>query len=323
MLQEISVDLKRRPSDRWHLTPTQRGQARELLKQYKTDFGLPPDLGEVLISGSKQLIRNEHWQEMESLASEVSVPVRDVALCNCYYDAMKLVLGNAFGCTAFAIDTPDAPLHARNLDWWTENSALAEYSAACHFEGAPAGRFTTVGWPGFVGAFSGIAPGRFAISLNAVLSLEPAQFAMPIELLLRTVLEESPSFARALALLSESPLPCDCLLLLTGTKPGELVVIERTPSRYAIRGSQDGFVCVANGYQSLDTELGKSPLELLATCCRRFDRINALIRVQRPRNSEDCFAHLSDPEVQMNMTVQQMVFRAATGERWTRSPQPF
>ena len=32
-----------------------------------------------------------------------------------------------------------------------------------------------------------------------------------------------------------------------------------------------------------------------------------------------CFHYLSDPEVRMNMTVQQMVFRAATGEHWLRS----
>jgi hypothetical protein len=102
------------------------------------------------------------------------LPVSDVALSNLYYDALKVVLG----CTAFAVDAGEATLHARNLDWWTKNAALARYTTVCHFIGGAGGPFTTIGWPGFVGAFSGVAPGRFAITLNAVLSLERAQLVV-------------------------------------------------------------------------------------------------------------------------------------------------
>jgi hypothetical protein len=321
MSQEITVDLRRSPTERWRLTAVQRAQALELMEQYKTDLGLRPDIGEFLISAVKEHVSNEHWQEMESLAREVSVPVSDVAICNFYYDAMKVVLGGGFGCTGFAIDAPDGMFHARNLDWPTENSALARYTVICHFEGAPAGRFTTIGWPGFIGAFSGIAPGRFAVTLNAVLSLEPPLFATPVELLLRTVLEEAQSYGEAYAILCQSPISCDCLLLLTGIRPGELAVIERTPSRYAIRGPEAGYLCVTNDYRALNVGLGGGGSELLNTCCRRFDRMEELIRNHRPQNAEDCFRYLSDPEVQMNMTVQQMVFRAATGEWWSRPPR--
>ena len=52
--------------------------------------------------------------------------------------------------TAFAIDGAEGVLHARNLDWWTENFALGRLTTVCHFVGGGAGRFTTVGWPGFV-----------------------------------------------------------------------------------------------------------------------------------------------------------------------------
>src|SRR5258707_8346300 len=151
---------------------------------------------------------------MESLAQQVSLPVSDIALCNFYYDALKVVLGNILGCTAFAIDTPDGVLHARNLDWWMDNQTLARYTTICNFVGGAAGNFTTIGWPGFIGAFSGIAPGRFAITLNAVLSLEPAVPATPVVLILRSVLEEAQSFDEALSILSAASLPSDSLLLL-------------------------------------------------------------------------------------------------------------
>ncbi len=322
MFGELAVDLRRVPSDRWRLTPLQCKQARELLAMYTADLGLRSDASEFLTSSVKDFIRSDHWQEMESLSRSMELPLSEVVLCNLYYDALKAVLSGVFGCTAFAIDTPDGILHARNLDWWTENSALARYTAVSHFVGGPAGEFTIVGWPGFVGVFSGCAPGRFAVTLNAVLSMEPTQLATPVVFLLRNVLEEALTFDAALALLTETPLPCDCLLLLTGIRPGELVVIERMPSRHALRYARDGYVSVTNGYQELNTVLGNPPSELLATWCQRFERIEALIGNRRPQNPEDCFQYLNDPQVRMNMTVQQMVFRAATGEHWIRFPEP-
>jgi acid ceramidase len=318
----LTVDLSHPPAERWHLTATQRQQARDLLALYTVDLALPPDFGEFLIAGARDVVRSDHWQEMESLSRLLDLPVRDVVLCNLYYDALKVILSRGFGCTAFAIDAPGGVLHARNLDWWTENSALARYTATSHFVNAPAGAFTTVGWPGFMGVFSGVAPGRFAVTLNAVLSLEQIQIAMPVVLLIRTVFEEARTFSEALKLLSSAPLPCDCLLLLTGVRAGELVVIERTPSRYALRHAKDGYVCVTNGYQQLDAGLGAARSELLDTWCQRFERIQALISQKQPRDPEDCFRYLNDPQVRMHMTVQQMVFCAATGEHWLRFPEP-
>jgi acid ceramidase len=312
MFQELTIDLRSPPHDRWHLTPTQCQQARELLTSYKADLGLPQDVAGFLSAAAKEFVRPDHWSEMESLSTALDLPVADVALCNFYYDALKVVLG----CTAFAVDAGDAILHARNLDWWTENAALARYTTVSHFIGGPVGRFTTIGWPGFVGAFSGMAPGRFAVTLNAVLSLERAQPATPVVLLLRTVLEEARSFDEAVGILSGALLPCDCLMLLTGTRSGEMVVIERTPSRHAVRCAQAGFVCVTNDYQRLNADPGGATSELLATSCHRFQRVEGLIRHELPQTPEHCFLYLSDPDVRMKITVQQMVLKAATGEYW-------
>jgi acid ceramidase len=261
MFQELTIDLRRPPDARWHLARTQCRQARELLASYKADLGLSHDAAEFLSVAAKDLVRPDHWIEMESLARALDLPAGDVALCNFYYDALKVVLG----CTAFAVNAGGSVLHARNLDWWTQNAALARYTAVTHFIGGPAGPFTTVGWPGFVGAFSGVANGRFAVTLNAVLSLEPAQAAMPVVLLLRTVLEESRTFDEAAATLSDALLPCDCLLLLTGTRASEMAVIERTPTRHAVRRGQGDFVCVTNDYQQLDANSSDPTSQLLAT----------------------------------------------------------
>ena len=143
---------------------------------------------------------------------------------------------------------------------------------------------------------------------------------LPVVLLLRTVLEEARSFDEALAILSEASLPSDSLLLLTGVRAGQLVVIERTPTRHAIRRARAGFVCVTNDYQHIAANSNGSTSELLATSCHRFRRVEDLIRVERPDSPEACFHYLSDPEVRMQITVQHMVFRASTGEYWVRLP---
>src|SRR5260370_39581577 len=150
MLQELTVDLRRQPEDRWHLTRAQRQQARELLALYKTDLGLRRDLGEYLCATARELVGAGHWAEMVSLARSLELPIGDVVLCNFYYDALKVVLG----CTAFAVDAAEDVLHARNVDWWTENSILGRYTTVCHFVGGSAGQFTTIGCPRFIGSLS-------------------------------------------------------------------------------------------------------------------------------------------------------------------------
>src|SRR5260370_32806363 len=198
MIHNITIDLRRPPEDRWHLTPEQQQRARELLSLYKADLGIPENIGEFLISSARELVRADHWTELESLSLTLGLPLSDIVLCNFYYDALKVVLG----CTAFAVDSAGGVLHARNLDWWTKSAILSRYTTACNFVGGVAGQFTTSGWPGFTGAFSGIAPGRFAITLNAVLSLEPAVPATPVVLVLRSVLEEARTFDEALSVIS-------------------------------------------------------------------------------------------------------------------------
>jgi hypothetical protein len=96
MIQEITIDLRRPPEDRWHLTPEQQRQARELLALYKTDLGIPQDLGEFLAASARELVRPDHWAELESLSLTLGLPLSDTVLCNFYYDALKVILG----CTA-------------------------------------------------------------------------------------------------------------------------------------------------------------------------------------------------------------------------------
>jgi hypothetical protein len=137
--------------------------------------------------------------------------------------------------------------------------------------------------------------------------------------LIRSVLESAKTYDEAVLTLATTPIPCDCLLLITGTRPGEMAAIERTPSRHAIRHAHRKRLCITNDYLLLDSEKGAAPNELQRSSCGRLERIHELLRVS-PGDFETCFAYLSDPNVRMELTVQQMVFRARDGSYAIRIP---
>lgn len=308
MIPDLTIDLRLSPTQRWHLSAEQRAQARDLLDIYSRDAGLNNEAIALVAQTIRPFLAADHLQEIEGLAQQLEVPTEAVIVGNAYYDLVK----TALACSAFAIDAPGGPLHARNLDWWTQNDLLSTSTLVSCFTGAPAGDFISIGWPGFAGMLSGLAPGRFAVTLNAVLSDEPQQLAMPVGLLMRQVFEEARNFDEAVERLSTAPLSCDCLLLVSGVRPGQMLVIERTPTRHAIRRAENGFVHVTNDYRLIDPDTSDSLSELQTTSCGRFERLADRLS-SGPDSPDACLELLSDPGVIMSITVQQMVFQAATG----------
>ncbi|MEO1160553.1 MAG: C45 family peptidase, partial [Pseudomonadota bacterium] len=301
MSEELIIDLSQPPQERWAFSDTQLDHARQLIDVYRKDLGQSANLAETVAQAVRPMLPAEYWGEVQSVASRAGVPADLLLLCNAYYDMVSALIG----CTAFAVDTPDGPLHARNLDWWTENRLLNETSMACRFTGAPAGEFISIGWPGYLGVLSGMAPGRFAITLNAVLSEEAAQIALPVAFQIRKTFEEAETFDDAVERLSQAVIPGNCLLLVSGIGSGEMLVIERTPTRSAIRQAEAGRVIVANEYLKLDAETAPADTELQSSSCSRYDRMNILLQ-RPPKDIQDCIGYLRNPAVQMNITVQQM-----------------
>jgi len=343
----LTLDLSLPPAERWRGLEPHVTVARSLVDSYVRDLGLKD--ATALGPWSSRLddyraafVRADLAAEMDSIARLIDRPAQSVLIANLYYDLVRAVIG----CTAFAIDGPEGPMHARNLDWWTDEvllggeggaddagrpfQLLADGTLIVRARGAPAGTFDTVGWPAFVGAFSGVAAGRFAITMNAVLSNDRAPGGTSIALLLREVFERCASFDAAVRVLRDTPLACDCLLLVSGVRAGELVLIERTPTRAALRGPEHGVLVVTNDFRSAalcqpsmltdsrQTAIGAD--ELSRTACSRLERARQLATETRPTNTAGYFAILEDPAVRMGITVQHMVMHAATGALDVRIP---
>src|SRR5689334_22335696 len=111
-IPQIDVDLNLPPAKRWHPLYAFRDQARQLLDQYARDLGGIEQFRESIIAYRDAYLPAEYAAELTSISHLLGVSEEAALVVNLYYDLIKLLLG----CTAFAVDTEQGPLHARNLD---------------------------------------------------------------------------------------------------------------------------------------------------------------------------------------------------------------
>ena len=155
-----------------------------------------------------------------------------------------------WGCTSLARDH-DAPWLVRTLDW--PFPGLGRHVEVAHMAGL-AGEFYSVTWPGFVGALTAMAPGRFAAAVNQAPLwrrtqhpwLRPYDMAanaartwsvrhIPANQLLRRVMEAATTYAEAKELLETTPIARPVIFTLGGRQRGECCVIERTEDDFLTR----------------------------------------------------------------------------------------
>lgn len=157
-----------------------------------------------------------------------------------------------WGCTTLARGESAGPWLARTLDW--PFPGLGRHAEIAHMQGL-AGDFFSVTWPGYVGALTAMAPGRFAIavnqapllrrtrnpylrlldmSLNAVHTWTRIRH-IPPDQLVRETLESCATFAQARTKLETTPVARPVIFTLVGCETGESCVIERTEESFATR----------------------------------------------------------------------------------------
>jgi acid ceramidase len=303
----INLDLP--PNERWSFLIDYKSEINELLQYYLNDFEGGEFIFESIGEYKKEIISAEYLEEIEFISSISKFTPDEVLIANLYYDVLKFY----FGCTAFAVESNGNILHSRNLDWWTENNILSEYSKIFVYQKNGITQYKTVGWVGFVGALSGTKPEKFSLTLNAVLSKDEPEIALPVSFLLRDILNSANSFEEAKEKLEKTKIASDCLILLSGTKKNEKVVIERTPTRFATRTTDKKYITVTNDYKKLENNTTEESV-LQSTSCGRFNRTEELLEKELPTDYLKCFDILKDENVMMGITVQQMVFKNNTGE---------
>jgi len=308
-MKRITINLNDTPEVRWNCLKEYKNEISVLINTYLNDLEDVVFFESVLDYYKASFINPTYLRELEGIASFTEFTVDNLLIANLYYDALKLV----FGCTAFSLNSNENNLHARNLDWWSDNNSLKKYTKIFDFEKDGEIVFSSIGWPGFIGVFSGIKPKKYAITLNAVLSQESPAFASPITFKIREVFESINTYSEAIHILSNDPIASDCLLLVTGAQKYERVVIERTPSKYSVRkpDSKDNLI-VTNNYLKMDNKNIEGDI-LQESSCGRYSRTEELLAKIKPKKDSECFTVLDDENVKMSITMQQMVFNINEG----------
>ncbi|MCB9658572.1 MAG: hypothetical protein H6726_13065 [Sandaracinaceae bacterium] len=302
------VDLDSSPAERWAGIEVRADAVRELVDVYQQDIGPLGDFLKLLTLYRDAYVPYEQRIELESIAARTDVDPLALVLVNVYYDAFK----HAMACTAFASNTAHGPVHARNLDWHSPRDALRRHSEIHEFVRGGEVVCRSLAWPGFIGVFTGVSPGAFSVSLNAVVSDEAPGLGAPVALVLREALTARLPYERAVHHLRAIPLVCDCLLLVCGTTNDECAVVERVPARGVVRRGQVGSVTVTNDYRMLTHTTGGVGA-LVATSDQRYDTTCSRVAHEAPDDAAACFRILDDRRVRMDITVQQAVMSAAQG----------
>jgi hypothetical protein len=185
-----------------------------------------------------------------------------------------------WACTTRAREEEGVPWLARTLDW--PFPGLGRHADLVRMQG-PAGEFYSVAWPGYVGALTAMAPGRFAAVVNQAPMwrrtlhpwLRPYDMVanaihtwtvrhVPPDQLLRQAFETCRTFEEARERLETTPLARPVIYTLVGCKPGETCVIERTEESFYTRYRE---TLVANDWHvSRVGWEGRIPATIFLTC---------------------------------------------------------
>jgi hypothetical protein len=277
------VDLRgRTPSD---LLRDRSDVARALIESASNTHGFVSRFGAKLLLPLADKVsrswlertKNPYLAEIDAMAKVLQTP-----------GTYALNLSYEWGCTSGAFNRDGAVTLLRVLDWPFPD--LGKHVMVIHQEGA-AGEFYNVGWPGLSGMLNGMAPGRFAATLNQAPMrrhgwLMPIDWALnrrlvenasglPPAHLLRKIFEEARNYEEAKKMAMDTPVALPVIFILSGLKPGEGCVIERTENSAATidLGTGDR-VTAANHFTSPLAALGKgwrprsedSPERLLKSC---------------------------------------------------------
>lgn len=259
---------------------------------------------------------NRFHQEMVALSRLVGSDWRDLMLANISYDLALAI----FGCSTVALATSEGPVVARNMDWWPER-VLARSSCLVRFLQNDQVRFANAGWPGAVGVVTGLSGRGFTVVLNAVMAPDEGvnKTGYPVLLHLRRVLEDAQSFHEALHMLSQQRLATSALITLVGSENAERVVVERSPTKCALRWAKDDSTALitTNDYRLLYRPETHPSLEIYRTTCNRYDYLSDFFanhQSTQPVEDAKLLYALTDDKVMQTITAQHILMRPRTGD---------
>lgn len=205
----------------------------------------------------------------------------------------------AYGCSTAALVTDDGPAICRNMDWIPTDLIAG---ASCV---VPTDHGHNAGFAGSVGVVTGLSSRGFGVALNAVSCGWANPEGYPVLLFLRRLLDHASGFEEALQLASETPLMSSCLITLAGPRNDQRAVVERTPSRTAVRRAQgDEPLVVTNHYRQLAAP---------SSCERYHCLLHGTARLSSRPTTGELLACITREPILTGITAQHVIMQPFTG----------
>ncbi|MBS0660392.1 MAG: hypothetical protein JSR82_19395 [Verrucomicrobia bacterium] len=311
---QFDVDLRLPASERWDELLTNKWVTKNAQSLAGTIWSQGPFALRTLLAkvatglATFTLSNNDYVEDMEEWATYAIGSLDETVFANFAYEIYHL--GTSAGlCTSVGFHTTGLGMvHARNLDWSLPRMRTATMLLNCK---SAAGPFKAVTVPGMVGVLSGVAAGRFSITVNSKEdgSGIPNAGGWSAALLTRWILENCVSFDQALRTAKKAPAFAPFFLTLVGTQPGQAAVVEvgRDGHNRVVRSKQNAPVAVANHF----------PTDSYQDPSRSEDRQRMAERRARASTAKTlrgCFWVLNEFPVMKSDTVQSMVMHPGSGD---------
>jgi hypothetical protein len=184
---------------------------------------------------------------------------------------------------------------------WSPTDLIARASCI-----VPTSHGLNAGFVGAPGVVTGLSQRGFAVVLNAVGCdrLDPAGY--PMLLFLRHLIDEATDFDDAVRMASTTPLLASGLITLAGTRNEQRAVVERAPTRSAVRK--------ADGDRPLVTTNHSLLLHRDGGYCERFRALSRWAEQlpSRPQ-TEDLLSLLLREPLYNSITAQHIIMHPASG----------
>jgi hypothetical protein len=187
------------------------------------------------------------------------------------------------GCSAFAsASTNNHLLVGRNFDF--EGPEIFDREKAVIFF-KPRGKipFASVAWVGMSGVVTGLNAEGIYVSVNAARMDDKGQDGMPVQLLMRQMMEEARSIDDVVKLVKSTPVMVPDFYLVADGKTGESAVIERSPKRIEVRRASrllgDSIVLTNHALtQAFQGDAENDRLKRYLTSGARYRRLDELVK---------------------------------------------
>lgn len=311
--REFLIDMTVPAEERWQdVIASSRRSALKLARWVLTALDRIP-LSHVIrgaVVASHRQNGSIHDDDLSAWAAGLGMPHRDLIAVNAAFELCQLNESKITSPSLLFEDPDLGVVHARNVDF--EMKEIGEATVVYHFVGGPL-EFMAVSLPGLTGVLSGMAPGRFSVSMaNATPQGRPTLDFCP-QMLIRHVLETAKDYDAAVALLSDTPLRSPVLFTVAGVKPGQGCIIERTRKDAAVRPYGGGVLVAANHYvSSALNQHNTSPalIDLSQALMRATARAAAPLALEE---LGDVFEVLNADGVVSDLTCQQVAFAPRDG----------